>query len=282
MSIEQYQKNVNSLDKDIACLEKKKAELDKHCSELQKKINFTQKSITPRTSASMASSKMKQITNWQSNYAKKMSESADIGKKISDKRVKRNDAYKRLQKEQQAEQKKQSESLKQMQQSYEKRINELSNQTVQDFKANMDNTINENEEEYDVFVSHAWEDKKDFVDEFVQALHMGGIKVWYDTTQMKWGDSMRAKIDDGLKKSKFGIVVLSPDYIKEGKYWTKAELDGLFQMESINGKTLLPIWHNLTKKDVMMYSPIIASKLAMTTANMTPQEIAKEFKNILV
>lgn len=120
---------------------------------------------------------MKQITNWQSNYAKKMSESADIGKKISDKRVKRNDAYKRLQKEQQAEQKKQSESLKQMQQSYEKRINELSNQTVQDFKANMDNTINESEEEDDVFVSHAWEDKKDFVDEFVQALRMCGIKI---------------------------------------------------------------------------------------------------------
>jgi hypothetical protein len=52
-------------------------------------------------------------------------------------------------------------------------------------------------------------------------------------------------------------------------------------MESINGKTLLPIWHNLTKKEIMMYSPIIASKLAMTTANMTPQEIAQELKNLL-
>lgn len=282
MSVEQYQRNVNSLDKDIASLEKKKAELDKHCSELQKKINSTQKSITPRTSTSMVTSKMKQITSWQTNYAKKMSESADIGKKISDKRAKRNDAYKRLQTEQQTEQKKQSKSLKRMQQSYEKRINELSNQTLQDFKANMDSTISEREEEYDVFVSHAWEDKKGFVDEFVQALRTCGIKVWYDTTQMKWGDSMRTKIDDGLKKSKFGVVVLSPDYIKDGKYWTKAELDGLFQMESINGKTLLPIWHNLTKKDVMMYSPIIASKLAMTTANMTSQEIAEELKNLLV
>lgn len=275
MSVEQYQKNVNSLDKDIASLEKKKAELDKHCSELQKKINST------RTSASMVTTKMKQITNWRSDYTKKMSESADIGKKISDKRAKRNDAYKKLQIEQHTEQKKQSEALKQMQQSYEKRIAELSNQTFQDFKANMDSTINESDEEYDVFVSHAWEDKKDFVDEFVEALRRCGIKVWYDTTQMKWGDSMRAKIEDGLKKSRFGIVVLSPDYIKDGKYWTKAELDGLFQLESINGKTLLPIWHNLTKKDVMMYSPIIASKLAMTTANMTSQEIAEELKNLL-
>ena len=85
----------------------------------------------------------------------------------------------------------------------------------------------------------------------------------------------------GLKKSKFGVVVLSPDYIREGKYWTKAELDGLFQLESVNGKMLLPVWHNLTKKDVMAYSPIIASKLAMTTASMTPQEIAKELVTLL-
>lgn len=221
---------------------------------------------------------MRQITNWQSDYARKMSESADIGKKIADKRTKRNDAYIKLQREQQLEQ---SKSLKQMKQSYEKRINEFNEHMTQDIITNRDNINSENEEDYDVFVLHAWEDKEDFADEFVQSLCDYGIKVWYDTTQMKWGDSMRAKIDSGLKKSKFGVVVLSPDYIKEGKYWTKTELDGLFQMESINGKTLLPIWHNLTKKEVMMYSPTIASKLAMTSANMTPQEIAGELKKLL-
>ena len=105
MSAEQYQRNINSLDKDIASLEKKKAEADKKCAELQKKINSTQKSISSRTSVSMTASKMKQIAGWQSDYAKKMSESADFGKKISEKRTKRNDAYTRLQKEQHAEQK---------------------------------------------------------------------------------------------------------------------------------------------------------------------------------
>ena len=52
-------------------------------------------------------------------------------------------------------------------------------------------------------------------------------------------------------------------------------------MESINGKTLLPIWHNLTKKQVMDYSPILASKLAMTTATMTAEEIADELLDML-
>ena len=135
--------------------------------------------------------------------------------------------------------------------------------------------------EYDVFVSHAWEDKEDFVNEFVDALRNLGIKVWYDKTQIKWGDSMRERIDDGLKKTRFGVAVLSPNYIAENKYWTKAELDGLFQLESVNGKTLLPIWHKLTKQQVMSYSPIIASKLAMTTATMTAEEIAKELQKLI-
>lgn len=283
MSSEQHQRSVNTLDKDLATLEKKKSDVDKKCADLQSKITSAKKSITSKTSASMVSSKLRQITGWQSDYSKKTSESADLGKKISDKRQKRNDAYLKLQKAQQDEQKKQDKEMKRIQLSYEGRINELSRQAMPQMivqEPPTQTTYNDSEE-YEVFVSHAWEDKESFADEFVQELRDLGVKVWYDTSQIKWGDSMRIKIDDGLKKSKFGVVVLSPDYIREGKYWTKAELDGLFQLESVNGKMLLPVWHNLTKKDVMVYSPIIASKLAMTTASMTPQEIAKELVTLL-
>ena len=52
-------------------------------------------------------------------------------------------------------------------------------------------------------------------------------------------------------------------------------------MESINGKTLLPIWHKLTKKEIMDYSPIIARKLAMNTASMTAKEIAENLLELL-
>lgn len=77
------------------------------------------------------------------------------------------------------------------------------------------------------------------------------------------------------------IVVLSPYYINEKKYWTKKELNGLFQMESVNRGIILPIWHNLTKKDIVNYSPIIADKKAMTTATLTPKEMAEEFYNLI-
>ena len=91
---------------------------------------------------------------------------------------------------------------------------------------------------------------------------------------------MREKIDEGLSKSRYGVAVLSPNYIAENKYWTKAELNGLFQKETINGKTILPIWHKLTKKQVTEYSPVIADRKALTTAQYTAEEIAKEINEL--
>ena len=282
MSVEQYQKTVNTLDKEIADLGKKRATLDSKCADLKKKIGDAEVAIRKTKSASTVKSKLNQISTWQKEESRKASESANIGKKISEKRTKRNDAYKKMQKAQLDEEKKKDKRMKSMQVSYENRVKALTNQlSVKPIIPETIHTYVEYNEEYDVFVSHAWEDKEGFVDEFVAELEKLDIKVWYDKQRIKWGDSMRARIDDGLKKSRFGIAVISPDYIAEGKYWTKAELDGLFQLESVNGKMLLPIWHNITKQQVINYSPIIASKLAMTTASMTAEEIAKEMQSLL-
>jgi len=286
MSVDYYQRIVNGLDKEIADLEKKQASADKKAADEKKKAASV--TISKNASASTKKSKMNQIARYNDASNKATSESADLAKKIADKRKKRNDAYLKLQKEQQNEQKKQDKKIKNMQKSYERKITDLSSQmmgSLHERVVSVTPEINvsnfEEELQYDVFVSHAWEDKEDFVEEFIQELRDLEIRVWYDKSRIKWGDSMRAKIDEGLKKSRFGVAVLSPNYIAEGKYWTKAELDGLFQMESVNGKTLLPIWHKLTKKEVMDYSPIIASKLAMNTASMTAKEIAEKLKELL-
>lgn len=275
MSVSQYQNAVNKLDKEISDLEKKKAAKDKDCATLQGKISSVSRSITKNTSATMAASKLKKIDGYRADYAKRSSESADVGKKIAEKRKKRSEAYLKLQKAQQTEQKKQEQEAKRVQASYEARISSLQRQLISSTET--DPPLNE---EYDVFISHAFEDKEEFVNEFVEELKKLNISVWYDSTQLKWGDSMRERIDNGLSKSRFGVVILSPNYIREGKYWTKAELNGLFQKETVNGKTILPIWHNLTKKQVIEYSPIIADRKAMTTANMTAEEIALELRNL--
>ena len=79
--------------------------------------------------------------------------------------------------------------------------------------------------EYDVFISHASEDKDAVVRPLAHALSDGGLRVWYDEFELRIGDSLRRKIDLGLAKSRFGVVVFSRSFF--GKGWTNYELDGL-------------------------------------------------------
>lgn len=167
---------------------------------------------------------------------------------------------------------------------YERRIAELNTQAAQPASPKSVETTNlyqqaHTEEEYDVFISHASEDKESFADALCKELREAGIKVWYDTLSIAWGDSLRAKIDNGLKKSKYGIVIISRDYIKKG--WTQYELDGLFQREMTGGKTILPIWHNITKQEVEEFSHTLAGRKALNSSSMTPAEIANELRMIL-
>lgn len=281
MSADQARRNLNQLDKELADLEKKLADDTKKEANKTKKINDTQKSITKNTSLSTVQSKMRQIRGYQNDLVKITSNKADINKKMADKRKRRADAAQKLQKEEQNDAKKLEQLQSVIYSNYEKRISDLSTQLTQRaLQHNKPQHLYEenNDEKYDVFISHASEDKESFADELCKELQNAGIKVWYDALSMTWGDSLRSKIDTGLKKSKYGIVIISKDYIQKG--WTNYELDGLFQREMTDGKTILPIWHNITKKEVQNFSPTLAGRLALSTAMMTPLEIANELRKI--
>ncbi|MBT0666237.1 TIR domain-containing protein, partial [Geobacter pelophilus] len=118
--------------------------------------------------------------------------------------------------------------------------------------------------DYHVFVSHASEDKDDFVRPLAHALRGRGVSVWYDEFSLSWGDSLRNKIDEGLTKSQYGIVVLSHKFFE--KNWPLKELDGLISREDTNTKVILPIWHGVDSSDIAKYSPILASKLAVSSS----------------
>ena len=134
-------------------------------------------------------------------------------------------------------------------------------------------------EAYDVFISHASEDKDSIVRSLATELLLEGLKVWYDEFSLRIGDSLRQKIDKGLAKSRVGLVVLSPSFIDKG--WTNYELDGIVTRAVSGEQILLPIWHNITKQQVIDFSPSLADKVARSTATHTVQEIAKEIATLL-
>lgn len=116
---------------------------------------------------------------------------------------------------------------------------------------------------WDVFISHAGEDKVDVARPLAEALERTGLRVWLDEAQVKLGDSLRAKIDDGLAQSRFGVVVLSPSFFS--KDWPQRELNGLLARESGGEKTILPVWHEVTAKEITKYSPLLADRVAVST-----------------
>ena len=87
--------------------------------------------------------------------------------------------------------------------------------------------------ELDVFVAHASEDKEAIARPLAHALAERGLAVWYDEFELRIGDSLRRKIDAGIARSRFGIVILSHDFFAKG--WSQYELDGLVTMQ-VSGK----------------------------------------------
>jgi hypothetical protein len=77
-----------------------------------------------------------------------------------------------------------------------------------------------------------------------------------------------------VASSRVGLVVVSPSFISKG--WANYQLDGIVARAVSGEQVLLPIWHNITKQQLVDYSPSLADKLARSTASHTLDEIASE------
>lgn len=125
--------------------------------------------------------------------------------------------------------------------------------------------------DWDVFISHASEDKKEIVEPLAEFLTSLGAKVWYDSFTLQIGDSLSRSIDKGLANSRYGLVILSLSFLQ--KDWPEYELRGLVAKELGRDKVILPIWHNVTKDQIISFSPPLADKLALKTSDHSIKEI---------
>jgi hypothetical protein len=104
---------------------------------------------------------------------------------------------------------------------------------------------------WDVFISHASEDKAIVARPLAQLLEAADLRVWLDEAQLRLGDSLRERIDEGLAQSRFGVVILSPAFF--AKQWTQSELDGWFARETSDQKKILPVWHEIDKRVLLNF-----------------------------
>lgn len=126
---------------------------------------------------------------------------------------------------------------------------------------------------WDVFISHASEDKESVALPLANLLIQAGLTVRLDENELKLGDSLARKIDNGLAESRYGVVILSKAFFL--KNWTQRELNGLVARESSNQKVVLPIWHEVNHEFVVRYSPPLADKFAVNTKDGLQQVASK-------
>lgn len=115
-----------------------------------------------------------------------------------------------------------------------------------------------------VFMSHASEDKQEVALPLAELLMQRNLSVWLDQWELALGDSLRQSVEKAISRAAFGIVVLSPDYLR--KAWPIRELDGLFSMETAaNRRLILPIRHNLHHDEIIRRWPMLSDRLSCST-----------------
>jgi len=134
------------------------------------------------------------------------------------------------------------------------------------------------QEIWDIFMSHASPDKP-YVRGLVKALRSKGVSVWFDEDCIKPGEPSRQAIKNGLRKSTYGIVVLSPAYIADRK-WTEHEFDALFARERLNSFIIMPVWHGVTRDEIEEYDPALADRNSISKTD-DYDEIAQNVLKLL-
>ena len=117
----------------------------------------------------------------------------------------------------------------------------------------------------DIFICHAGEDKPSVVRPLVRAFDAANISHWFDEAEIKWGDSITEKVNEGLKISRYVIVLLSEAFIK--KNWPQRELNSALNIEASSGQVrVLPLIAGTeeTKKRIIGEYPILNDKFYLS------------------
>lgn len=94
--------------------------------------------------------------------------------------------------------------------------------------------------ERDAFICHKSTDKTSVVRPLVELLRSHDISCWIDEAEIVWGDSLTQKVNEGLRASRYVVVVLSESFLQQS--WPEKELYSALDLEAASGKSkVLPL-----------------------------------------
>ncbi len=130
----------------------------------------------------------------------------------------------------------------------------------------------------DVFLCHAWDDRQGSAKELHDLLVERGVKVWFSEKDVLLGSPLLREIDKGLAKSRIGIVLVTPEFLK------RIQAEGIADKELsalLAGERLVPIVHGTTYEALRDVSPLLASRSGLSTANGSMTIVAAKLAELV-
>ena len=133
-------------------------------------------------------------------------------------------------------------------------------------------------ERYDVFLCHAWDDRRSAAKELHDTLEAVDVSVWFSEKSVALGTPLLREIDKGLAKSRAGLVLVTPAFLRrlDAAGIAEKELSALLARE-----LLVPIVHDTTYDDLREVSPLLASRSGLSTEENTMDEIATKISELV-
>ncbi|AAO10887.2 TPA: toll/interleukin-1 receptor domain-containing protein [Vibrio vulnificus] len=130
----------------------------------------------------------------------------------------------------------------------------------------------------DVFLCHAWDDRKGIAKELHDLLEAKGVSVWFSEKDVLLGSNLMREIDKGLAKSRIGIVMVTPSFLKRiaGEGVADKELSALLSTD-----LLVPIVHDTTYDDLRDVSPLLGSRSGLDTAEDPLDNVASKLAELV-
>jgi|SRR5882762_153190 len=126
------------------------------------------------------------------------------------------------------------------------------------------------------FISHDSRDKADVARKIAIGLQKMMCPVWYDEFSLAVGANLRDSIENGLKKCRKCVLILSPHFFSNGG-WTKKEFDSIFTREILEERQLvLPVWYGVTKQSVYDYSPSLLNVKGVDWNQLGEDEVCRQ------
>lgn len=130
----------------------------------------------------------------------------------------------------------------------------------------------------DIFLCHAWDDRKGAAKELHDILESKGVSVWFSEKDVALGSPLMREIDKGLIKSRVGIVLVTPSFLKRitGAGIADKELSALLARD-----LLIPIVHDTTYENLRDASPLLGSRSGLSTIEDSMVEIASKLAELV-